>query len=105
LPFSEHLLIFRRPKTASTGLVMTAGVLITSIGLSLLVAAYNRRAKAETIVLAMAAAVGLTAIDVIDVYRGVIDRIYLLDAAIEVVLLLAWAAVLSQNASRQSLSE
>ncbi len=78
-------------------LVMTVGVLITAIALALLAAAYRHTAVAEVAVVAIAAAVGLTAIDVIYTTRGVIAPVYLLDAAIEVVLLLGWAAALLQR--------
>jgi len=71
-------------------LVMTAGVLITAMGASLLSAAWRRSGSVEIVVLAIAAAVGLTAIDVIYVYRQVIEPIYLVDAAGEVVLILGW---------------
>jgi len=71
-------------------LVMTAGVLITAMGASLLSAAWRRSGSAEVVVLAIAAALGLTAIDVIYVYRQVIEPIYLVDAAAEVVLVLGW---------------
>src|SRR5215207_11107073 len=47
-------------READHWLVMTAGVLITSIALSLLSAAWQRRAFAETITVAIGAAVGLT---------------------------------------------
>src|SRR5204863_6893437 len=88
---TDHLLTARE---ADHWLVMTAGVLITSIALSLLSSAWKRRAAAETITVAIGAAIGLTAIDIVYVYRGVIQPIYLLDAAIEIVLLMAWAVVL-----------
>jgi hypothetical protein len=90
-PKTDHLPTGRE---ADHWLVMTAGVLITSVALSLLVAAWNRRASAETITVAIGAAAGLTAIDIIYVYRGVIQPIYLLDGAIEIALLMAWALVL-----------
>jgi hypothetical protein len=51
-------------------LVMTVGVLITSIALALLVAARRRQSSPEIAVLAMASALGLTLIDVIYVRTG-----------------------------------
>jgi hypothetical protein len=65
---------------------MTAGVLITSIALALLVGAWRRSQAIELAVLAIGAAAGLTAI--------VIPPIYLPDAALEVPLILAWIGVL-----------
>jgi hypothetical protein len=72
-------------------LVMTVGVLITAVATTLLVAAWRGREPLEVAVLAAA---GLTAIDVIYVARQVIAPIYLADAALEVVLIAAWAVAL-----------
>ena len=74
-------------READHWLVMTVSVLITAVAISLLVAAWNRRVLPETIALAISAALGLTAIDVISTSRGVIQPIYLLDAAIELALI------------------
>ena len=71
-------------------LVMTVGVLVTAIALSLLTAAWRGQATAATVVLAIAAAAGLAAIDVVYVTRQVIAPIYLVDAAVEIVLIAAW---------------
>jgi hypothetical protein len=88
---TDHLVTGRE---ADHWLVMTVGVLITAIALTLLVAAWRRRRPAEVAVLAVASAVALTAIDVVYVAREVIPPIYLVDAAAEVVFLIAWATVL-----------
>jgi hypothetical protein len=48
----------------------------------------------------MGAALALTSIDVIYVSRGVIAPIYLVDAAIEVVLILGWIVVLIGRTKR-----
>jgi hypothetical protein len=45
----------------------------------------------------MGVAIALTAIDVIYVARGVIWPIYLLDAAIEVALIVGWIVVLTRG--------
>jgi hypothetical protein len=74
-------------------LVMVAGALITAIGLGMLVAAWQRRASAEIVAVAVGSSIGLACIDVIYVSRGVIAPIYLLDAAIQGVLLAVWLAV------------
>src|SRR4051812_4309078 len=63
-------------------LIMTVSVLITAIAITLLVAALRRRTPIEVAVLAIAAAAGLTAIDVTYTARGVIAPIYLLDAVL-----------------------
>src|SRR5688500_15920806 len=58
-PKTDHLPTGRE---ADHWLVMTAGVLITSIALPLVIAAWRGRAPAEVIVLAVSAAIGLTCI-------------------------------------------
>jgi hypothetical protein len=78
-------------------LVMTVGVLITAIAITLLVAAWRRDVRLQTVVLAIGSSLGLTAIDVIYVARGVIDRIYLLDAGIEIVLIAAWMIAIASG--------
>jgi hypothetical protein len=90
-PKTDHLVTGRE---ADHWLVMTVGVLVTAIGLTLLVAAWRRRCPPEVAVLAVASAVGLTAIDAVYVARRVIAPIYLADAAAEAVLLTGWAFVL-----------
>ena len=75
-------------------LVETVGVLITVISLVLLAAIGRRRAVAEVVLLAVGSAVALIGVDVTFVLRGAIDRIYLLDAAAEAVLLAGWMAAL-----------
>jgi hypothetical protein len=82
-------------------LVLTVGVLVTAIAVGLLTAAWRRSRALETPVIAIGSAIGLTSIDVIYVARRVIDPIYLLDAAIEVVLIAAWVVVLAIDRSRR----
>lgn len=101
----ETFLLVTGPKTdhlqgphqvpADHWLVMTAGTLITAVGLALLTAAWRRSPSAEAVVLALGAAAGLTAIDLIYVGRGVLQTIYLADAAAEVVLMTGWALALA----------
>jgi hypothetical protein len=50
----------------------------------------------DVLVLAVATATGLTAIDVIYVARGVIAPIYLADAVAEVGLIIAWLVALAR---------
>jgi hypothetical protein len=73
---------------------MTVSLLITAISHSILTAAYRQTQSIEIALLAVAAAVGLTAVDVIYVTRRVILPVYLLDAVIEVPLIVAWCVVL-----------
>lgn len=78
-----------------TWLVQTVGVLITAIGTAIGIAAWRGHLSPEIIALAMLSAIGLTGVDIVFVARGTIARIYLLDAAAEVVLLIAWAIALA----------
>lgn len=79
-------------------LLMTVSVLILSVAVTLLLAGVRRTQTLEIGVLAIAAAVALTSIDVIYTLRRVIPPIYLLDAAIEVPLIAAWCwALIAQR--------
>jgi len=85
------------PKT-DLWLVQTVGALIGVIGAILLVAAARRQAGVEATLLALGSALALAAVDVTFVTRGVIDRIYLLDALAEVILVVGWGAALAIDA-------
>jgi hypothetical protein len=71
-------------------LVYTVGGLLAVIGITLLVAATNRRLTPEVAVLGIGSAVVLAGIDVIFVLRGVISWVYLLDAAAQGFLIAWW---------------
>jgi hypothetical protein len=86
-PKTDHLQTGRQ---SDHWLVITVGVLVMAIALSLLTAAWKKRISVEIVVLAISSATGLLLIDVIFVRRGVIAEIYLLDAWIEGFLILAW---------------
>jgi hypothetical protein len=75
-------------------LLMTVSVLITAISGTLIVAAVRKTQALELAVLAIAAAAGLTAIDVTYTMRGLILPIYLVDAAVEIALILSWLTAL-----------
>ena len=77
------------PKT-DRWLVKTVGVLVTVIGAVLTLAGLRRRTTPEVALLAAGSAAGLTGIDVIYSARGRISKVYLLDAAAEAALILAW---------------
>ena len=83
------------PKTEDW-LVKTVGVLVASIAIALLVAAYRRHNSPEIAVLALASAGSLTAIDVIYVSQRVIGPIYLADAVAEVILIGLWIVALAR---------
>jgi hypothetical protein len=76
-------------------LLMTVSALIVAIAVTILAAAWRRTRAVEIAILAVSAAVGLTAIDIVYTMRGVILPIYLLDAAIEIPLILCWCGVLA----------
>jgi hypothetical protein len=77
------------PKT-DLWLVETVGVLVLVIGMGLLVAGFQKRISFPISIIAMGASLGLIFIDTIYVWALVISPVYLLDAAIEFVLLSAW---------------
>jgi hypothetical protein len=74
-------------------LVQTVGALITVIAVVILLAAILRRPSLEVALLAILAAIALTAVDFIFVLQDVIPPIYLVDAVIEIILLTVWAFV------------
>jgi hypothetical protein len=94
-PKFDHL---PRGGEADHWLVYAVGLLVTSVALALLVAAWRRSVQPEIAVLALGSAISLTAIDVIFVARQVIAPIYLVDAAIELPLIAGWIVVLIQQA-------
>jgi len=75
-------------------LLMTVSVLIVAIATTILAAAWRRTCSIEIAILAVTAAIGLTTIDIVYTVRKVILPIYLLDAAIEIPLILVWLAVI-----------
>src|SRR4051794_35743213 len=77
------------PKT-DLWLVKTVGSLVAIAGLVLLVAGLRNNVSFEIFLLALGSAVALTAVDINYVLRGVISRIYLLDAAVEMAITLLW---------------
>jgi hypothetical protein len=101
---SDHL-IAEPPTEADHWMLFTIGGLIIAISIVILAAAWRRRASTDTALLGIASAIALTIIDVMYVARGTIWPIYLADAAVEVVIIAAWAAVLlkgrSESASNQ----
>jgi hypothetical protein len=74
-------------------LVKTVGVLVAVIGAVLAMAGWRRQSTREVPLLAVGSAAGLAAIDVVYATRGRISNIYLLDAAIQIGLIVAWGFV------------
>jgi len=81
------------PKT-DLWLVRTVGALVTVIGLAIGAAATRGTDTATLATLAIGSAAALAAVDVVYVARGTIARVYLVDAAAEAILIIAWTAVL-----------
>ena len=71
-------------------LVQTVGLLIAVIGASLLAASRRGSPGPETVVLAAGSALALGTIDVVYSLKGVISKIYLLDAPVEGALAAGW---------------
>jgi NADH:ubiquinone oxidoreductase subunit K len=84
------------PKT-DHWLVKTVGILVTVIGAVLLLAWRRGAVPIEVVFLAVGSALSLAAIDVVYVSNGTIAPIYLLDAAAEVGLGLAWIAAVRRR--------
>ncbi len=89
-------LLHMRSFTAVTGpkrdlwLVRTVGVLVTVIGSVLLASGRRRQPPVEVALLASGSAAALGGIDVWYSLRGVIAKVYLLDALAEAALAGAW---------------
>jgi hypothetical protein len=78
------------PKT-DDWLVQTVGVLAATIGAALLLGARRQPVSRETLTLSILAAFSFIAVDVVFVSKGIISRIYLVDAGVQVLLLVALA--------------
>jgi ABC-type cobalamin transport system permease subunit len=79
------------PKTDGW-LVKTVGALVAVNGLVMASAGANKRITPEVVGLAIGQSMSLAAVDVVYVSRGRISRVYLLDAVLEVLLVVAWIA-------------
>lgn len=96
-----HMRSFQRvtgPKTDGW-LVNTVGVLVTVIGAVLMAAAGRRRVSPEVAALAAGSAAALTGVDLYYVARRRISPIYLLDAAVECLLIAGWLMALLRGRS------
>jgi hypothetical protein len=90
---SDHL-IAEQPTEADHWMLFTISVLIISIAVVILAAAWRRRASVDTVLLGITSAGSLTIIDVVYVVRGTIRPIYLADAAAELLIIAGWVFVL-----------
>lgn len=77
------------PKT-DLWLVKTVGVVVAAIGAGLLAAAIRGRMTLELWLIAVLSAAGLAAIDIYYAAKGTIRPVYLLDAALEILIIALW---------------
>ena len=92
------------PKT-DIWLVKTVGTLLIPISCCFLVHLFMRINHWPVVVLAAASCIGLACIDVYYVSKGVIDEIYLGDAAAEIILLIAWIIVIVRRKNYEGLNK
>lgn len=71
-------------------LAQTVGVLVATVGGTLLLAERRGRITRELELLAAGSAAGLGIVDVVFALRRTISKVYLLDAALEAALVRAW---------------
>lgn len=77
-------------------LVKTVGVTIAAIGAPLILAGTRGEVPPSVALLAVGSAAGLGAIDVIYALKKVISPVYLLDAAVETILVIWWGVLVKQ---------
>ncbi len=85
----QSFIMFTGPKT-DLWLVRTTGLLLASIGLVLFIAGVRKKRLFEFYLLGICSAVALAVIEILYVYQKIIPPIYLLDSAIEIILLVLW---------------
>lgn len=85
----ETFLVVTGPKV-DLWLVKTVGLLIAVVGATLLLGARRRRIGPELVFLAAGSAAGLAGIDLVYALADRIWDVYLLDAVVEIALVLAW---------------
>ena len=79
-------------------LVLAVGVLVLVIGVTLLSAARQQQEQRSVWLLAFLSAVGLAGIDIRYALTDVILDVYLLDAAVEILIVLAWVLIYFRSA-------
>lgn len=82
------------PKT-DLWLVKTVGAVIAAIGAALLWGGLAGNVSEPLVLLGALSAAALATVDVNYVSKGVISRVYLLDASVEAVIVLSWLAATS----------
>jgi len=82
-------------------LVQTVGVLVLVIGATLCAAGYRRQKSLEVVLLALSSALALAGVDCWFVFQGRISAIYLLDAAVELGLVVLWVSAWVEDRRNQ----
>ena len=95
----DSFMMVTGPKT-DIWLVHTVGLLLVAVGVVLCLAAYRQKLSLEMIVLAAGAALALTAIELVYTWKGMISMVYLLDAAVEILLIAGWLWLGFNSSSR-----
>ena len=78
-------------------LVKTVGLLIAVIGAAILRARNRPALVPEMLILAAGSALALGTVDVVYSLRGVISKVYLLEAPVEAALVAGWAVIWSRQ--------
>jgi hypothetical protein len=99
-------LFSRRSFEAVTGpkedfwLVETLGLLIAAVGSALLMASTRRRKSPEVVALGVGSAAALGGAGAVFALRGRISKIYLAEAGLEALIVVAWAASQEKHAEK-----
>ncbi|HEX6982704.1 MAG TPA: hypothetical protein VF181_08075 [Balneolaceae bacterium] len=96
----ESFIAVTGPKT-DIWLVKTVGMLALAIGVGLLAAGIKRQLSLPLVLIAAGSAFGFALVDIIYVWKAVIDPIYLLDAFIELILLVFWLVLMFKPRHRE----
>lgn len=83
-------------------LVRTVGMLIFFIGTGIFTAGIRKQVNISNIIIAAGAAFGLMVVDVTYVWLDVISPIYLLDAVVELILVILWIILVFKNNTEES---
>ena len=79
------------PKT-DLWLVQTVGLLLMINGLILMIASYGHKIDWSIFTIGVCTALALVGIEVLYVFNGTLSVVYLLDAAVEILFIIAWTA-------------
>lgn len=92
-----HVQSFMRVTGAKTDvwLVKAVGALVLVMGVALLAGAWRGWIGPDLMFLAVGSATALALVDVVYVARGTIARVYLLDALVEALLVVAWVVAMT----------